>query len=611
MARCPQNPTRDRRGQGSQGAPRPCKEIEAAPASPDRHVPHHAHSLLFIALTCALAGSELRAQPPIPPEGFETLRPGQERLPEMEPEAEPRPGLELPRVEPPPPEAPISVGPTFVLRGVRIEGNTVIGDETLQAVVAKYLNRAVSTSELQELRRELTMVYVDAGYINSGAVLPDQRVEEGIVRIQIVEGKLSAIEVQGNRHLHASYFTDRIELSSGPPLNVNELRERMQIMLEDPRVDRINSTLEPGDRPGESKLDVDVKEGPLASMQLTLDDYRAPSVGDIQGGVHLQLQNLSPLAERVLFDYWRTEGLWDFATRIEIPVTARDTMVFGGVEFSDAEVVEEPGSELDVESDSEEFELGVSHPFYRRVGQSFTASLAINPRKSETYLLGRPFSFSPGVQDGVSKVSPLRLGLNWLDRDRVQVVALRSIFSYGLPIFDATENPGDLPDGRYFSWLGQAQWVRRWTEGGLNTVLRADVQLTPDSLLPLEKFTVGGPLSVRGYRTNQMVRDNGYAASAEVRIPIFKLPVPGVSKSFTDGTVAFAPFFDLGGGWETNGPTPEPEFISSVGAGLRWTVSQGIFGNVYYAVPLNNVPIETSGSLQDDGISFQIVVSVF
>jgi hemolysin activation/secretion protein len=127
----------------------------------------------------------------------------------------------------------------------------------------------------------------------------------------------------------------------------------------------------------------------------------------------------------------------------------------------------------------------------------------------------------------------------------------------------------------------------------------------------LEKFTVGGPLSVRGYRTNQMVRDSGYSASAEVRIPIFRLPIRGISKGFTDGMVEFAPFFDLGGGWDTEGPTLEPTFISSAGAGLRWNVSRSIYANIYYAVPFNSIPQDQSGSLQDDGISFQLVVGLF
>jgi hemolysin activation/secretion protein len=554
----------------------------------------------------------VRAQPVAPPEGIQMIRPGDERLPEMQPEVDPEPELRLPPVKPPEPEAPISVGPTFVLRGVEIDGNTVIGDTELQAVIKNYLDRPISTTQLQELRRALTMVYIDAGYINSGAVLPDQQVKNGIVRMRIVEGELSEIEIEDNKTISASYFTERIKLSVGPPLNVNELQERMQIMLEDPRIERINSTLEPGDQPGESKLAVDVTEGKKASMQFTLDNNRSPTVGQIQGGLHVQLQNFTSAAERLLLDWWQTDGLTDLNARLEVPVSPRDTVMFARIQWSTADVVEPPGSEIDVESESQDFELGISHPFYRGVGKTFSASVSLNPRRSQTFLLGRGFAFSPGVEpDGVSRVTPLRIGLNWLDLSRLQVIAARSVFSIGLPILNATENPGNLPDGNYFAWLGQAQWVRRWTDGGVNTVFRADMQLTPNSLLPLEKFTVGGPLSVRGYRTNQMVRDSGYSASAEVRIPIFKAPIPGVSQGFADGTVELAPFFDLGGGWETNGPTPDPTFISSVGAGLRWNISRGVFGSLYYAEALNNVPQDQSGSLQDDGISFQLVIGLF
>lgn len=572
--------------------------------------PRHVRSLLFVAFSCALAAAHVRAQPPAP-EGLPMIRPADERLPDVQPEAEPEPAMELPPVEPPEPEAPISVGPTFVLRSVSIEGNTVINDAALEAVAEKYLNHPVSTTQLHELRRELTMVYVNAGYINSGAVLPDQKVENGVVRFLIVEGELSQIEVEGNEKVSTSYFTDRIGLSDGPPLNVDALQERMQIMLEDPRVERINSTLEPGDRPGESKLAVDVTEGQRTSLQITFDNNRSPSVGEIQAGMHVQLQNFTSVAERVLFDWWQTKGLTDINGRLEIPVSAQDTMAFARVQYSSADVVEPPGSDIGVSSESQDLELGISHPIYREVGKTFSVSVSLNPRRSETFLLGRPFSFSPGVQDGVSLVVPLRIGLNWLDRSRLQVLAARSIFSFGLPIFGATRNDGSLPDGTYFAWLGQAQWVRRWTDGGINTVLRADAQLTPNSLLPLEQFTVGGPLSVRGYRTNQMVRDSGYAASAEVRIPIFKLPIEGISQGFADGTVELAPFFDLGGGWNTQSPTPDPSFISSIGAGLRWNISRDVYANLYYAEALNNVPQNQSGSLQDDGISFQIVLGFY
>lgn len=50
-------------------------------------------------------------------------------------------------------------------------------------------------------------------------------------------------------------------------------------------------------------------------------------------------------------------------------------------------------------------------------------------------------------------------------------------------------------------------------------VARAAAQLTPDSLLPLEQFSVGGIATVRGYGQNQLVTDNGVLGSLEVRLP--------------------------------------------------------------------------------------------
>ena len=67
---------------------------------------------------------------------------------------------------------------------------------------------------------------------------------------------------------------------------------------------------------------------------------------------------------------------------------------------------------------------------------------------------------------------------------------------WGLDIFNATVNDTGT-DGQFFSWLGQFQWVEQFPPG-LLLVTQLNSQLTPDSLLPLEKFSVGGVDTVRG-----------------------------------------------------------------------------------------------------------------
>ena len=79
----------------------------------------------------------------------------------------------------------------------------------------------------------LTLLYVNNGYVNSGAILPDQKVTEGVVTYQIIEGRLTAVDVEGNRWFRSSYFQKRFFLDAGPPLNVNLLQRRLQLLLED------------------------------------------------------------------------------------------------------------------------------------------------------------------------------------------------------------------------------------------------------------------------------------------------------------------------------------------------------------------------------------------
>ena len=146
------------------------------------------------------------------------------------------------------------------VREIRVNGSTIFSAEELAKVTAPYLNREVTSEDLEALRVALTLLYVNNGYVNSGAILPDQTVSEGVVTYQIIEGGLTAVDVEGNRWFRSSYFQKRFLLDAGPPLNVNALQRRLQLMLEDSRIQRLNAELKPGLQRGEGILDVRVEE---------------------------------------------------------------------------------------------------------------------------------------------------------------------------------------------------------------------------------------------------------------------------------------------------------------------------------------------------------------
>ncbi|MGH7288866.1 MAG: POTRA domain-containing protein, partial [Myxococcota bacterium] len=143
----------------------------------------------------------------------------------------PAPSFVLPPLPTPGADEPrLSRGPEIVVREFRITGSTVFDAEELAQVAAPYLGRPIASEELNNLRERLTRLYVDAGYLNSGAVLPDQDVREGVVELQIVEGRLGEIHVEGNRWFRTSYLESRIRRGAHTPLDMRELENELQLL---------------------------------------------------------------------------------------------------------------------------------------------------------------------------------------------------------------------------------------------------------------------------------------------------------------------------------------------------------------------------------------------
>jgi hemolysin activation/secretion protein len=354
-----------------------------------------------------------------------------------------------------------------------------------------------------------------------------------------------------------------------------------------------------------------VQEARPVLLTVTGANDRSPDVGGEALEGDLLLRGLTGWGETVHVRHARASGLSDLEAGFTFPVNAYDTRIGMRGQIVDSEVVEEPFSLLDVVSRASEAEVSLRHPLYRGVGQELQVALLGQRRSSETELLGRRFSFSEGVQDGRSTVTVLRLVADWLDRSQDQVLALRGTASWGIDALDATENPDGLPDSDFFSLLLQAQYVRRLGLLDASLVARLDGQFSNDRLLRLEKFAVGGIDTVRGYRENTLVRDNGVVGSLELRVPVWQIRLPGIADAPGDGQVELAPFVDAGRSWD-NGPAgnPSPTFLASYGIGLRWAPTSYLRGFLYLAERIRDIDDPPVGDRQDSGIHFRFSIDL-
>lgn len=497
-----------------------------------------------------------------------------------------------------------------VVKGFRFQGNTAFSNVELGEVLASYIGRTLSAEDLEQARQDLTLHYINHGYINSGAVLPDQVVQDGVLTFEIVEGALTEVSLQGHQWLRSGYLLDRLRLGAGHPLNRRTLMNQLELIRDNPNIERIHAVLKPGPIRGESQLDVEIEEANAFHMGLRLHNRHSPSIGAERFDLLLVHSNLTGNSDTVEINYGITKnGIDDIElsgkdnvdVRYTLPITAYDTTMTLRYIRSDALVVEEPFRALDINSQSRDYIIELRHPVHRTATSLFAMSIAGERRENETFIFGNdPFSFSQDAQSSETDVTVLTLGQELVIRDQDHVIAGRSVFRFGLNALDATTE-GDV-DGQFFTWQGRIQCVQRLGTTQNQAILRATTQLADGALLPLEKFALGGLATVRGYRENQMVRDNGVVLTAEVRLPL-------LFNTSGQGVLFVAPFVDLGIGWD-DGQSIDSQNIASAGLGLLLNLDKHVNFQVYWGYPLRDFD-DSEDDVQDLGLHFDLVWFIF
>lgn len=560
-----------------------------------------AAAVLFSVMAFPVYAQILPTQPqpgPLPP------KPPQ--LPAVPPPVQP-PALEVPTPRPPSAIEQAAKGPKIFVKDIRLVGNTAFTSGQLSEVTSPYTNRELSAEDLEGLRLALTHYYINHGYLTSGAVIPEQDVADGVLTMQVIEGKLTEVNIEDNKWFRSSYFQSRINMAAGPPLHVGQLQERLQLLQANPRIERINAELLPGATIGENTLNVKVKEANPLKAWLEFNNYQSPAVGAEQGFITLAHRNLLGFGDTLSLQYGRSAGVNPMLNfRYEIPVSPRDTTVSFQYRRFDFAVKEAPFDTLDIKNKAQIFGISARHPVYRTAEQELALSLTGEHERNESLLGGNPFELVTGSPNGRFRVTALRFGQEYSRRSSEQVLSVLSRLSVGVGAMGATAN-GDpnLPDARFFSWLGEAQWIRQLPLWRTQLVSRGVVQLSNDHLFPLEQIAVGGRYSVRGYREFTLIRDNAAMGSIEARVPVY------TTKAGVD-SVFIAPFFDFGHGWQTTAQTPgtPPKTLASVGVGAIWNFWRGSHFEIYYGKQLKRYDTDRD-NLQDHGIHLQLVVEAF
>ena len=563
--------------------------------------------------SCVLAEMQLntvrvsaQAITPITPDSPEPLQP--ELLP-----SKPNP-LNTPLIEPPIPEAVQDIPGTIVVEQFRFVGNTAFSQEELNQVIASFTEKPISFAQLIEAASQITQFYLQQGYITSGAYLPAQNLQSDIVQIQVLEGSLADIEVNVvEGRLKPNYIYNRIKKAVSIPLNIDRLTEALQLLQLNPLISSLDAELSAGIQPGTNSLSVSVVGADTFNLTAKLNNYRNPSIGTFERGVELSEANLLGIGDKITAAYKNTDGSNKYEGSYTLPINASNGTLAFNFSIANNEIIESSVEDLDIKVDSRDFDFSWRQPILQQakaeVSQEFALDLTASRRESDSSILGVAFPISPGAdENGELRTSVLRFGQEWLQRSRREVFSVRSQFNFGINAFDATVS-NEEPDSQFFTWRGQLLYLSLLgsseTRSTVNPsiLLRSDLQLSTDALIPVEQFSLGGNATVRGYRQDALLTDNGFFVSAETRLPIATFPS-------IKGTLQLTPFIDLGIGWNTDNEPTDFNTLIGTGLGLLWEMEDRLTARIDWGIPLVNRD-EDKDTLQENGIYLKLEYSFF
>ncbi|MCS7030778.1 MAG: BamA/TamA family outer membrane protein [Gloeomargarita sp. SKYG116] len=544
-------------------------------------------------------------QPLTPPQPVQPLPP-----------ATPRPE---PTVTPGTP--PIDPNLVVVVESLEVVGSTILSPKDIQRFIEPVLFRQVMLRQVQDVADAITRFYVDRGFITSRAVIAPETIPTGRLRIEVIEGRLTDIQITGNRRLFTSYIRDRLQLAARAPLNANALEDQLRLLKASPFLENIEASLRPGEKPGESILVVRVQEDsqPLV-MAFGIDNYVPPSIAPQRGYLSLGYQNLSGRGDEIFGSYavglnftdWQRAALNEYTFTYRVPINPMEgTLQFRAV-VTNNQITDKDFAALNISGESQLYELSFRQPIIRSIRQELALSTAFTWQQSQTFTFAGPTPFGLGPDDqGISRTSVLKFGVDYLYRDGTGAWLALGQFNWGLPILGATDNPDGpipgkvIPDGRFFSFQGQGQRVQNLGNDFL-LIIRGDVQLAANPLLAQQQFVIGGAQSVRGYRQNARAGDNGFRISVESRIPAAR---------DINGRVFFqlAPFIEFGRVWNNRAnPNPliTPNTLAGIGMGFLWNPVPGLDIRLDAGAPLiyNR---DRGRDAQDYGIYFNLNYRAF
>lgn len=592
-----------------------CKHLSVPPQPSSRRLCAFGLSLSLSLTLIALGAlpsraAELPSLPAAATPGGTTPRFEQHLLPE--PQA--IPAIEIPPLR----ERPLDVaeGPAiaisrFVLEGV-VDRPGLIDVAEVAALVEKKRQatpQGMTIGQIQQVADEVTNYYRSKGLILAKAYVGAQTVENGVITLTVLEGRLGTIhsakaatEGQTEEKAELRYPQELLHKPfaelQGQAVIKDQLEGALLQLIDYPGL-KYNAVIKPGTTLGTADLFLNVTEERFFNAALSLDNYGSQYTGEYRPRLDILVNNPTNAADLLgltLMDTYDPHKEFYWGTSYERPLPWGNNAIGAGYSRNSFDI---GGNfdDLQLEGLAEIYDIFLKHSFIRSRQGNLFGLLRFSSKAAET-LQNDDLS----SQDNLSVLSAEAYLTDhmdtWLGGG---VTNINITLSKGFDDFLGSNTNNDEDTSRVIEGYEKTpvdflkvtadvtRLQKMWTNTSL--LLRFKGQATDTPLVSIEQFAMGGPDSVRAYPQAEFMMDQGYFASTEL---IFNAPFFADKQAFFNRTwgelLQFSVFYDASSGWLKEALSNEEDsaYLSGAGVGMHFGLPGRFAASLSMAKPLGS-----------------------
>lgn len=472
----------------------------------------------------------------------------------------------------------------FTLHTIELSGNTVITSAELTKLYQPYLGKQITLAKLQEIVDDITTYYRKQGYVLSQAVLPAQKIDQGIVKIQIVEGYINQVSIDGKIDVRLTKLLQDMaaHIKASRPLKADVL-ERYALLVNDLPGVSVKTIITPDNtKLGAANLIFVVQQQRIA-LNLDYDNRGTRWLGPNEYGIGTQVNSLLRAGDETTFNVLTTtdsKELYYYNLSHDTPLGTDGTRLNISANYTRTH----PGFTLapyEIIGNSYTLATSIIHPLLRERDENLFVRGGINLLNSKNDILDTGFN--------ADRTRSINIGLDYNLYDQWQGVSIISTqITQGLDILEARINGTDIlplsrPNGhadftKFSANLSRLQYL----PAQFSILLSTTGQYALNPLLSADQFTFGGSQFGTAYDPAELIGDSGTAGKLELRRDF------QIANSQIINSLQLFTHYDAGIIWNrdtTNGQLPRAT-ATSVAAGLRMSIMHYFNAELEAAKPL-------------------------